>query len=125
MMDTSSRLLKPQYRKDISDDFKEISWSIAISKIAESIKKTLPQKMGFYLSDHLLTEDYYVVNKLAKGFIGTNNIDTSSKTGMASSVIAHTKAFGADLYLLTNDLLDPYSYEPDYNHNAVKVERVY
>src|SRR5690606_20680046 len=50
----------------------------------------------FYLSGQLLTEDYYIANKLAKGFIKTNNVDTNSRTCMASAVVAHKKAFGVD-----------------------------
>src|SRR5581483_3639727 len=37
----------------------------------------------------------YVVNKLAKGFVGTANIDTNSRLCMASSVAGHKRAFGS------------------------------
>ena len=52
--------------------------------------------MAFYVSGQLLTEDYYVANKLMKGFIGSANIDTNSRLCMASSVAGHKRAFGAD-----------------------------
>ena len=52
--------------------------------------------MAFYLSGQLLTEDYYVANKLMKGFIGSANVDTNSRLCMASSVAGHRRAFGAD-----------------------------
>ena len=52
--------------------------------------------MAFYLSGQLLTEDYYVANKLMKGFIGTANVDTNSRLCMSSAVAAYQRAFGAD-----------------------------
>ena len=56
-----------------------------------------PEAIAFYLSGQLLTEDYYVANKLAKGFIGTPHVDTNSRLCMASSVAGHRRAFGADI----------------------------
>ncbi|MBU3015939.1 molybdopterin oxidoreductase family protein [Poseidonibacter lekithochrous] len=93
---TPSRLLRPQIRENIKNEYKIISWENAISTIANKIKKTSKEKIGFYLSGQLLTEDYYIANKLGKGFIGTNNVDTNSRTCMSSAVSAHKKAFGID-----------------------------
>src|SRR5437588_888405 len=77
------------------------SWDEAISHVARGFVDTIaehgPDSVAFYVSGQLLTEDYYVVNKLAKGFIGTANIDTNSRLCMASSVAAHKRAFGADV----------------------------
>ncbi|TIU97018.1 MAG: nitrate reductase, partial [Mesorhizobium sp.] len=55
-----------------------------------------PDAVAFYVSGQLLTEDYYVANKLMKGFIGSANIDTNSRLCMASSVAGHRRAFGSD-----------------------------
>ena len=55
-----------------------------------------PDSVAFYVSGQLLTEDYYVANKLMKGFIGSANIDTNSRLCMASSVAGHKRAFGSD-----------------------------
>ena len=55
-----------------------------------------PNSVAFYASGQLLTEDYYVANKLMKGFIGSANIDTNSRLCMASSVAGHRRAFGSD-----------------------------
>ena len=44
----------------------------------------------------MLTEDYYLANKLMKGFIGSANIDTNSRLCMSSSVAGHRRAFGSD-----------------------------
>ena len=60
-------------------------------------RRTAPSSIAFYLSGQLLTEDYYVANKLAKGFIGTPHVDTNSRLCMASSVAGHRRAFGADV----------------------------
>lgn len=93
---TSSRLLRPKIRAKINDELKETSWDTVIKEIALKIKSTHPDKIGFYLSGQLMTEDYYVANKLGKGFIGTPNVDTNSRTCMASAVVAHKKIFGID-----------------------------
>src|SRR5262249_44104955 len=55
-----------------------------------------PDAIAFYLSGQLLTEDYYVANKLMKGFLGSANVDTNSRLCMASSVAGHRRAFGSD-----------------------------
>jgi len=93
---TSTRLLRPHIRDTIQSPYKVSSWDESIKIIATTIKKTPPQKIGFYLSGQLLTEDYYIANKLVKGFIGTNNVDTNSRTCMASAVVAYKKSLGAD-----------------------------
>ena len=62
----------------------------------ETIAEHGPDSVAFYVSGQLLTEDYYVANKLMKGFIGSANIDTNSRLCMSSSVAGHRRAFGAD-----------------------------
>lgn len=93
---TPTRLLRPQMRSTIQEGYKVCSWEESINKIAAAIKKAPKEKIGFYLSGQMLTEDYYVANKLVKGFLGTNNVDTNSRTCMASAVVAYKKALGAD-----------------------------
>ena len=93
---TPSRLLRPHIRENINNEYKITSWENVISTISQKIKSTSKEKIGFYLSGQLLTEDYYLANKLGKGFIGTNNVDTNSRTCMSSAVTAHKKAFGID-----------------------------
>ena len=95
-IDTETRLLRPYIRSDITQALEKTSWEEAIAKIASTIQKTPKDKIGFYLSGQLLTEDYYIANKLAKGFLGTNNIDTNSRTCMASAVVGYKKSIGAD-----------------------------
>lgn len=76
-------------------------WSDAIGLVAKKFKEAIarygPDSVAFYVSGQLLTEDYYAANKLMKGFIGSGNIDTNSRLCMASAVVAHKLAFGADL----------------------------
>ena len=93
---TNTRLLRPHLRKNINEEFNITSWDETIDIIAQKIKMTKKDKIGFYLSGQLLTEDYYVANKLAKGFIGTNNLDTNSRTCMSSAIVAYKKSLGAD-----------------------------
>ena len=93
---TPSRLLRPHVRENINNDFKIVPWENAINQIASKIANAQKEKIGFYLSGQLLTEDYYVANKLMKGFIGSNNVDTNSRTCMASAVVAYKKSLGID-----------------------------
>lgn len=78
----------------------EASWDTALDHVAEGFGRIIREHgadaVAFYVSGQILTEDYYVINKLAKGFIGTANIDTNSRLCMASSVAGHKRAFGSD-----------------------------
>ena len=88
------RLLKPQI------DGAAVEWSQALSAVAEGFQQTIeqygPDSVALYVSGQLLTEDYYIANKLMKGFVGSANIDTNSRLCMASSVAGHKRAFGSD-----------------------------
>jgi assimilatory nitrate reductase catalytic subunit len=94
-----SRLLNPMLRQ-ADGTMEHASWDAALDKAAEGFARTVAQygkdSVAFYLSGQLLTEDYYVANKLMKGFIGSANVDTNSRLCMASSVAGHRRAFGAD-----------------------------
>ena len=78
----------------------EASWDQALDLVARRFSDTIaehgPDSVAMYVSGQLLTEDYYVANKLMKGFIGSANIDTNSRLCMASSVAGHRRAFGSD-----------------------------
>ena len=98
------RLLAPQI------DGEDVSWDHALQTVADQFRKTIdehgPDSVAFYVSGQLLTEDYYVANKLMKGFIGSANIDTNSRLCMASSVAGHKRAFGTDTVPGTYEDLD-------------------
>ncbi len=88
------RLLHPQVNG------KQTSWDTALDAVSDGLK-TVIEKHGvdavaFYVSGQLLTEDYYVANKLMKGFIGSANIDTNSRLCMSSAVAGYKRAFGSD-----------------------------
>ncbi|MGY5798550.1 nitrate reductase [Rheinheimera faecalis] len=89
------RLLAPKV------DGQTVSWSEAIDTVASRISAIIaqygPGSVAMYLSGQLLTEDYYVANKLMKGFIGSPHVDTNSRLCMASTVAGHKRAFGADI----------------------------
>ena len=95
-----ARLLHPMRRDKRGMRPERISWDQALSdcagKFAQVIADHGPDAVGFYISGQLLTEDYYVFNKLAKGLIGTNNIDTNSRLCMSSAVAAYKMTLGAD-----------------------------
>ncbi|TCS62526.1 nitrate reductase [Varunaivibrio sulfuroxidans] len=79
---------------------RRVSWAKAVKTLGDKLTRTIakhgPDSVAFYVSGQLLNEDYYVANKLMKGFIGSANIDTNSRLCMASSVAGHIRAFGAD-----------------------------
>ena len=93
-VDREGRLLAPKIQG------KAASWNEALdltaSKFKDAIEQYGPESIAFYVSGQLLTEDYYVANKLMKGYIGTANIDTNSRLCMVSSVVGHKRAFGSD-----------------------------
>jgi len=97
---TKDRLLKPQLRTSLDHAFAPVDWDTAFThgakKFADIIRQHGPDAVAFYVSGQLLTEDYYVFNKLMKGFIGSNNIDTNSRLCMSSAVVGYKRAFGAD-----------------------------
>ncbi|MEG3082274.1 molybdopterin-dependent oxidoreductase [Sphingomonas sp. PB2P12] len=86
------------------------SWDKALDLVAKRFRDTIaqhgPNSVAFYVSGQLLTEDYYVANKLMKGFIGSANIDTNSRLCMASAVAGHMRAFGEDIVPASYDDLD-------------------
>ena len=94
-LDDSARLQRPTI------DGIEASWDAALDLVAGVFSRTIeqygPDAVAFYVSGQFLTEDYYVANKLMKGFIGSANIDTNSRLCMASSVAGHVRAFGEDV----------------------------
>lgn len=79
---------------------------LVASRFAATIAEYGPESVAFYASGQMLTEDYYVANKLMKGFIGTANIDTNSRLCMASAVAAHVRAFGEDVVPCSYNDLD-------------------
>jgi assimilatory nitrate reductase catalytic subunit len=94
------RALHPEMRTARNEARQRVSWDAALDmvadKFAEVIKQHGPDAVGFYLSGQLLTEDYYVFNKLAKGLIGTNNVDTNSRLCMSSAVAGYKATLGMD-----------------------------
>ena len=89
-----NRLLHPQIGEH------RVHWDEALDHVAQGLSRTIsehgPDAVALYLSGQLLTEDYYVANKLMKGFVGTANVDTNSRLCMASAVVGYKRAFGAD-----------------------------
>lgn len=94
-LDVEGRLLHPMVAG------RQVSWDDALERVANGFADIIAQHgadaVAFYVSGQLLTEDYYVVNKLMKGFIGSANIDTNSRLCMSTAVAAHKRAFGADV----------------------------
>ncbi|NWF45891.1 molybdopterin-dependent oxidoreductase [Hydrogenophaga sp. D2P1] len=95
-----TRLLQPLQRLTRQATPTPIDWDAALDLATDRFANTIathgPDAVGFYISGQLLTEDYYVFNKLAKGLIGTNNVDTNSRLCMSSAVAGYKATLGAD-----------------------------
>jgi assimilatory nitrate reductase catalytic subunit len=102
------RLLYPQIRE--ADGLRRTSWDEALGKVADAWKTIIaehgPDAVALYVSGQLLTEDYYVANKLMKGYVGSANIDTNSRLCMSSAVAGYKRAFGEDLVPVCYDDLE-------------------
>ena len=98
--DRSDRLLYPQMRYNKNMPLQRVSWDDALTRTAAVFKTFIdkygPDSVAIYASGQCLTEEYYVLNKLMKGFIGSNNIDTNSRLCMSSAVAAYKMALGED-----------------------------
>ena len=96
----TSRLLRPLWRNRRGSAPQPLSWDAALElaadRFAAAIGQHGPDSVGFYLSGQMLTEDYYVYNKLMKGLIGSNNVDTNSRLCMSSAVAGYKRTLGAD-----------------------------
>ncbi len=98
--DRSDRLLFPEMRHNRFAPRKRVSWDEAMERTAAVfralIEKYGPDSVAFYASGQCLTEEYYVINKLIKGFIGSNNMDTNSRLCMSSAVVGYKMSLGED-----------------------------
>src|SRR3954469_11436695 len=96
----AARALYPELRSTRAAGRMRVSWNDALDRAAEKFAEIIrahgPDSVAFYISGQLLTEDYYVFNKLAKGLIGTNNVDTNSRLCMSSAVAGYKATLGAD-----------------------------
>lgn len=100
MMHTPDRLTRPLMRSARTEALQPASWDDVLGRIASHWRRIIdthgPDAVAFYISGQMFTEDYYVVNKLAKGFLGTNNVDSNSRLCMASAVSGYVTSLGAD-----------------------------
>jgi ferredoxin-nitrate reductase len=105
--DTSDRILYPEMRWSKSHPKERVSWNTGLERAAavfsSMIRKYGSDSVGFYISGQCLTEEYYLVNKLVKGFLKTNNVDTNSRLCMSSAVAGYKKTFGEDSVPITYD----------------------
>jgi ferredoxin-nitrate reductase len=100
VMDQSDRIFYPEMRWNKSMPRQRVNWDQALDRTAAIFKTFIekygPDSVGFYVSGQCLTEEYYVINKLIKGFIGSNNIDTNSRLCMSSAVVGYKLSLGED-----------------------------
>lgn len=100
VVDQRDRLTVPQMRDSRAHPLREVSWDEALDRAAAVFRSLIgrygPDSVAFYVSGQCLTEEYYLANKLVKGFLGTNNIDTNSRLCMSSAVVGYKKSLGED-----------------------------
>jgi ferredoxin-nitrate reductase len=110
VMDHTDRLLFPRMRMSRNHPLERTSWDAALDRTAtvfrSIIKRYGPDAVAFYISGQCLTEEYYLINKLMKGFIGSNNIDTNSRLCMSTAVTAYKLSLGEDAVPLCYDDID-------------------
>jgi ferredoxin-nitrate reductase len=110
VMDASDRLLYPEVRYSRHQERQRVSWDTALARTAAVFKTLInkygPDSVAFYASGQCLTEEYYVLNKLMKGFVGSNNIDTNSRLCMSSAVVGYKMSLGEDSVPLSYDDLE-------------------
>lgn len=110
LMDQSDRLLYPEMRYNKNLPRQRVSWNQALDRAAAVFKTLIrnygPDSVAFYASGQCLTEEYYVLNKLMKGFIGSNNIDSNSRLCMSSAVAAYKMSLGEDSVPVSYDDLE-------------------
>src|SRR3954464_6525295 len=90
------RATTPLWRGSTDERWREGSWRTVIAALADKLRSVKPEEIAFYISGQLLTEDYYAVNKLAKGFLGTNNVDSNSRLCMSNAVAGYRESLGSD-----------------------------
>jgi ferredoxin-nitrate reductase len=99
-LNTSDRLLFPHLHSRRDRPLTRVSWATALKSLGRSFRRLIaeygPDAVAFYGSGQLLTEDYYVGNKVAKGFLGTNNFDTNSRLCLASAALGYHTSLGSD-----------------------------
>jgi assimilatory nitrate reductase catalytic subunit len=100
VLQQQARALFPEMRTSRDSQRVRTTWEDSLDYIARKFNEVIqehgPDSVGFYLSGQLLTEDYYVFNKLGKGLIRTNNVDTNSRLCMSSAVAGYKQTLGAD-----------------------------
>ncbi len=98
--DQSDRLLYPQMRGGKAHPLERVDWDTALNRASAVFKSIIdrygPDAVAFYVSGQCLTEEYYLLNKLTKGFLQTNNIDTNSRLCMSSAVMGYVQTLGED-----------------------------
>ncbi|MFJ3046446.1 molybdopterin-dependent oxidoreductase [Herbaspirillum chlorophenolicum] len=108
-VDLDGRLLYPKMR-GADGNMRRVAWDEALDTVASTFSAIVaehgPDAVALYVSGQLLTEDYYIANKLMKGYIGSANIDTNSRLCMSSAVAGHKRAFGEDLVPLAYEDLE-------------------
>jgi len=88
------RLPYPMIRRRGEPCFARVTWEEAVDVIAARLARTDPHRMAFYMTSRGLTNEAYYVAQKAARFLGTNNVDNSSRVCHAPSTVALKQALG-------------------------------
>ena len=114
MLAGPGRLEKARIRHRRGEHPESMDTSAAINDTARRLRAIIdehgPDALALYVSGQMSIEAQYLSNKLAKGFIGTNQIESNSRLCMASAGTGYKQSLGADG--------PPGSYE-DFDHADV------
>ena len=73
------RMPYPMIRRHGEPGFTRVTWDEAMSVVAERLTRTEPNRLAFYLTSRGLTNEAYYAAQKAARFLGTNNVDNSSR----------------------------------------------
>ncbi|MCP4150142.1 MAG: molybdopterin-dependent oxidoreductase [bacterium] len=98
LFDHNERLRQPMLKRD--GKLAPVSWDEAVAHVSSELKRIIesygPDSVAFYGGAINLTEEYYLMNKLMKAAIGTNNLECSTRICMASTAFGFVSTLGAD-----------------------------
>jgi formate dehydrogenase major subunit len=92
------RILSPMIREKISDPWREVSWDVAIARVASEFKRIQAKagvdSIGVITSSRCTSEETYLVQKLARAAFGNNNTDTCARVCHSPTGYGLGKTFG-------------------------------
>ncbi|ARQ04162.1 formate dehydrogenase subunit alpha [Macrococcoides caseolyticum] len=105
-VNSGERLTKPLIRE--TDGFREATWEEALNLISSKFKETIatrgPERLAFITSSKCTNEESYLMQKLARQVVGTNNVDNCSRYCQSPATMGlwRTVGYGGDSGSITD-----------------------